>query len=70
MGQDGQAGPGDTRRRIAEIDQSIASLGPEWRERFTADVERDTAFERSLLWRAWGVFVAVIFLVLVRRLFV
>ncbi len=70
MGQDGQARPSDTRRRVAEIDQSIASLGPEWRERFTSDVERDTAFERSLLWRQWAVVLGVVFLVLVRRLFV
>lgn len=70
MGQDSQARPSDTRRRVAEIDQSIGSLDPVWRERFASDVERDTAFERSLLWRQWGVVVVVVFLVLIRRLFV
>src|SRR4051812_36272762 len=70
MGQDGQARPSDTRRRVAEIDESIATLDPVWRERFVSDVKRDTAFERTLLWREWAVVVVVVLFVLVRRLFV
>jgi len=47
----------------------VASLEPRWREAFRADVERDAAFERSLLVRQWAIMVVVFLLVLAQRLF-
>jgi G:T-mismatch repair DNA endonuclease (very short patch repair protein) len=68
MGQDSEAGARATRRAHAAIDASIADLEPKWLEAFDRDVERDSAFERSLLVREWAIVVVVVLLVLLRRL--
>jgi hypothetical protein len=69
MGEDGEARARDARRRVAEIDASVSSLDPKWREHFIEDVRRDSAFERSLLGRQWVIMVVIFLLVLLQRLF-
>jgi hypothetical protein len=70
MGQDREAWAREIGRRHADIDASISTLDPKWVDAFDRDVERDSAFERSLLVREWAIVALVVLLVLVRRLFV
>lgn len=73
MGQDGENGAGDARRRrdatLAKVDASVATLDPVWVERFESDVASDKANEDGILLKAWLIGSVVLFLVLMQRLF-
>lgn len=74
MGQDGEDGESRARRdeavALAErIEHDRLTLDPVWTERFEQDVAKDAANEDMLLLKSWCIAVAVLFLVLMQRLF-